>query len=85
MPSRSHDGSPSTDTHAFVNRIDGVGTGAQTDAGAINLHLGARTPEAGKTKLFFANPWAIGFNGTHTGNTSEPSAFTVNGAACTVV
>jgi chitodextrinase len=27
----------------------------------------------------------IGFNGTHTGNTSEPTAFTVNGSACTVV
>jgi cytochrome c peroxidase len=34
------------------------------DAGAakfINLHLGARQPEPGKRKLFFANPWAIGF------------------------
>jgi hypothetical protein len=27
----------------------------------------------------------IGFNGTHTGNTSEPAAFTVNNTACTVV
>jgi len=27
----------------------------------------------------------IGFNGTHTGNTSEPTAFSVNGTACTVV
>ena len=27
----------------------------------INLHLGARDPEPGKTKLFFANPWAIAF------------------------
>jgi DNA-binding beta-propeller fold protein YncE len=54
-----------TDTHAFVNRIDGVGGVTQTDGGAINLHLGARTPEAGKTKLFFANPWAIGFNGSN--------------------
>jgi len=26
----------------------------------------------------------IGFNGTHTGNTSEPTAFSVNGTACTV-
>jgi cytochrome c peroxidase len=27
----------------------------------LNLHLGARVPEAGKKKLFFANPWAIAF------------------------
>ena len=27
----------------------------------------------------------IGFNGTHTGNTSEPAAFSVNGTACAVV
>ncbi|HEX5692974.1 MAG TPA: YncE family protein, partial [Roseiflexaceae bacterium] len=48
------------DTQAYVNRIDNVG-GAEADGGAINLHLGARNPEAGKTKLFFANPWAIAF------------------------
>ena len=29
--------------------------------GALNLHLGARDPEPGKKKLFFANPWAIAF------------------------
>ncbi len=58
------------DTQAFVNMIDGVnGAGTPTDAGIINLHLGARTPEAGKTKLFFANPWAIAFDTpTGTGN-----------------
>src|SRR6185503_5452585 len=49
------------DTQAFVNQISGVGT-TPVDAGALNLHLGARNPEAGKTKLFFANPWAIAFN-----------------------
>jgi YVTN family beta-propeller protein len=50
------------DTHAFVNVIDNAATGVPTDsAKAINLHLGARTPEAGKTRLFFANVWAIGF------------------------
>lgn len=52
------------DTQAFVNVIDNVSTGTPTDAGAgkfINLHLGARDPEPGKTKLFFANPWAIAF------------------------
>ena len=27
----------------------------------LNLHLGARDPEPGKKKLFFANAWAIGF------------------------
>ena len=48
------------DTQAFLNQISGVGTG-EADAGALNLHLGARTPEAGKEKLFFANPWAIAF------------------------
>lgn len=48
------------DTQAFVNRIGNIG-GAEQDAGAINLHLGARLPESGKEKLFFANPWAIGF------------------------
>jgi YVTN family beta-propeller protein len=48
------------DTQAFVNRIDGIGA-AESDGGALNLHLGARDPEPGKTKLFFANPWAIAF------------------------
>lgn len=49
-----------TDTQAFVNRIDTIG-GSETDAGALNLHLGARVPEAGKKRLFFANPWALAF------------------------
>lgn len=49
------------DTHAYVNRIDGVGTVTQTDAGALNMHLGARVAPAGRPKVFFANPWAIGF------------------------
>jgi len=49
------------DTQAFVNQISGVTGATQSDAGALNLHLGARNPEAGKTKLFFANPWAIAF------------------------
>jgi len=56
------------DTQAFVNQISGVGS-APADAGALNLHLGARNPESvggvPKTKLFFANPWAIAFNGTN--------------------
>jgi YVTN family beta-propeller protein len=51
-------------TMAFVNVIDGVNGRSQRDGSDgkfVNLHLGARTPEAGKKKLFFANPWAIGF------------------------
>jgi YVTN family beta-propeller protein len=52
------------DTHAFVSVIDGVNGTSPADSGTnkfLNLHLGARTPEAGKIRLFFANPWAIGF------------------------
>jgi YVTN family beta-propeller protein len=63
------------DTQAFVNQINGVTGASQTDAGAINLHLGARNPEAGKTKLFFANPWAIAFtNQSGNGNAYAVSA-----------
>ncbi|MBI2929822.1 MAG: CHRD domain-containing protein [Verrucomicrobia bacterium] len=50
------------DTHAFVNTISGVNSSTPIDRGALNLHLGARDPEAGKRKLFFANPWAIAFS-----------------------
>jgi YVTN family beta-propeller protein len=49
------------DTHAFVNMIGGITGTSPTDLGAINLHLGARDPEPGKPRLFFANPWAIAF------------------------
>jgi YVTN family beta-propeller protein len=60
------------DTQAFVNIIDDVNGINQTDASLSkfflgsnnigpNLHLGARTPEAGKKTLFFANPWGIAF------------------------
>jgi YVTN family beta-propeller protein len=52
------------DTQAFVSVIDNAATGSPVDAGAakfINTHLGARDPEPGKTKLFFANVWAIAF------------------------
>ena len=51
-------------TQAFVNVIDGVRGRRQTDASAakfLNLHLGARNPEPGKKRLFFANAWAIAF------------------------
>jgi YVTN family beta-propeller protein len=53
-----------TTTMAFVNVIDGVNGSNQTDGSNgkfLNLHLGARTPEAGKKKLFFANVWAMAF------------------------
>ncbi len=49
------------DTEAFLNVIDGVREPQERDSGALNLHLGARDPEPGKKKLFFANPWAIAF------------------------
>jgi YVTN family beta-propeller protein len=52
------------DTQAFVSVIDRARSGTPVDAGVsrfLNLHLGARQPEAGKKKLFFANPWAIAF------------------------
>jgi YVTN family beta-propeller protein len=51
------------DTQAFVNVIEGVNGRLQLDSSSrwINLHLGARNPEQGKKKLFFANPWAIAF------------------------
>jgi mono/diheme cytochrome c family protein len=52
------------DTQAFVNTIDGVNGSGQVDSSAahfLNLHLGARDPEQGKKKLFFANPWGIAF------------------------
>ncbi len=49
------------DTHAFVNQIGEVNTTSPTDLGALNLHLGARDPEPGKIRSFFANPWAVEF------------------------
>jgi YVTN family beta-propeller protein len=61
------------DTQAFLNRIDNIG-GTETDAGALNLQLGARTPEAGKKKLFFANLWAIAF----TKQTGQAKAYAVS-------
>jgi YVTN family beta-propeller protein len=52
------------DTQAFVNVLEGLACNGETDVSAtkfLNLHLGARNPEAGKKTLFFANPWAIAF------------------------
>jgi YVTN family beta-propeller protein len=53
-----------TSTQAFVNVINGVRQDRERDAAPgrfLNLHLGARQPEPGKKRLFFANPWAIAF------------------------
>jgi DNA-binding beta-propeller fold protein YncE len=63
------------DTQSFVNVIDNAATGVPTDsAKTINMHLGARDPEPGKTRLFFANPWAIGF----TSQTGTGAAYAVS-------
>jgi YVTN family beta-propeller protein len=71
-------------TMAFVNVIGGVNGGRQSDASDgrfVNLHLGARTPEAGKTRLFFANPWAIGF----TNQRGSGSAYVVSAGSDVLV
>ena len=52
------------DTQAFVNVITGTNGTSPADGGSanlLNLHLGARNPEPGKTKLFFSNPCAMAF------------------------
>ena len=49
-------------TQAFVTIMNNIGTGIPGDGGSLNVHLGARQPEPGKTRLFFANPWAIAFS-----------------------
>ena len=68
------------DTQAFVNTIDGVRGRSQVDSSSarfLNLHLGARDPEPGKKKLFFANPWAIAF----TTQSGAGSAYVVSAAS----
>ena len=76
------------ETMAFVNVIDNVNDHQQTDASLTkffqggsnigpNLHLGARDPEAGKKKLFFANPWAIAF----TNQSGDGAAYVVSAAS----
>ena len=67
----------SLDTHAFVNVIAGANTATPVDFGALNLHLGAQSPEAGKIKLFFANPWAIAF----TSQIGDGTAYAVSAAS----
>lgn len=53
-------------TQSHVNVLDNANSGTPADAPdkAVNMHLGARVPESGKKKLFFANPWAIAFRDT---------------------
>src|SRR6185436_10048646 len=65
------------DTHAFVNAISGANSTSPVDIGALNLHLGAQDPEAGKIKLFFANPWAIAF----TSQIGDGTAYAVSAAS----
>jgi YVTN family beta-propeller protein len=72
------------DTQAFVNTIDGVRGANQVDSSAarfVNLHLGARDPEPGKKKLFFANPWGIAF----TTQKGAGAAYVVSSASDLVV
>jgi YVTN family beta-propeller protein len=72
------------DTHAFVSVIDGVNGTTPTDAGPakfLNLHLGARDPEPGKRRTFFANPWAIAF----TTQSGAGNAYVVSAASDVLV
>src|SRR6185436_17974008 len=72
------------DTHAFVSVIDGVNGLSPADAGTnkfLNLHLGARNPEPGKRRIFFANPWAIAF----TTQSGAGSAYVVSAASDALV
>ena len=67
-------------TQAFLNVVNGVRTGRERDGAPgrfLNLHLGARTPEPGKKRLFFANPWAIAF----TSRSGTGSAYVVSAAS----
>jgi YVTN family beta-propeller protein len=66
-------------TQAFVNVLNNV-NGSTSDGSQgrfLNLHLGARTPEAGKKKLFFANVWAVGF----TKRSGSGAAYVVSGGS----
>ncbi len=72
------------DTHAFVSVIDGINGTTPVDAGAarfLNLHLGARDPEPGKRRVFFANPWAMAF----TSQSGVGSAYVVSAASDVLV
>jgi YVTN family beta-propeller protein len=65
------------DTHAYLNQIGAANTTSPTDLGALNLHLGARDPEPGKVRHFFANPWAIAF----TTQSGSGNAYAVSAAS----
>ncbi len=69
------------DTHAFVNQIGAVDTTSPADLGSTNLHLGARDPEPGKRKTFFANPWAMAF----TTQSGAGAAYVVSAASDVLV
>jgi YVTN family beta-propeller protein len=64
------------DTHAYVSQINTAG-GVMADGGSLNMHLGARVPESGKKKLFFANPWAMAF----TNQSGDGNAYVVASAS----
>ena len=64
-------------TQAFVNVLDGVNGDNPSDASQgkfLNLHLGARNPEANKQRIFFANLWGIGF----TNSIGPGTAYTIS-------
>ena len=62
------------DTQAYVSQVGGINSTSPIDFGVLNLHLGARDPEPGKVKLFFANPWAMAF----TTQSGEGNAYVVS-------
>ena len=68
------------DTEAYVNQINNYAA-APVDGGALNLHLGARVPETGKTKIFFANVWAMAF----TSQSGAGNAYVVSSASDVLV
>ncbi len=69
------------DTEAYVNQINDIAGVTPADAGALNLHLGARVPETGKKKIFFANVWAMAF----TNQSGAGNAYVVSSASDVLV
>jgi len=62
------------DTQAFMSIVTNLNT-TPSDGSSLNLNLGARTPESGKTRLFFANLWGVAFtNQSGAGNAYAISA-----------
>ena len=60
-----------------MNVIGGVTGITPSDLTVTNLHLGARVPEPGKRREFFANPWAMAF----TTQSGTGSAYVVSAAS----